>query len=292
MKMWYNSSEENAMNKIEHQQQVQKKVKVRNYSFCDSKRLPESKMTEVNGIKIPSIPGSCYHAILCALAENKDHFSTWDKIIELTEKYIRKYGGPKAWGKFARKSHVKTFKQRVKDNTHTLTRSGKDCYGRRLHERGMCIYFFKDGAFLLTGGEFRSDGVGYEVVFPSGQFLQVRYRGTTMTYKEYRRFLSKGYIDISGKILDANSLKYERVRYGKNDKLDTKITSSEVYNSEMHVSITLSEDFDQKTAHRLETLGLTVEQCLGNELIGRLPSEQLKDLEVDKDVIDVIRLSD
>ncbi len=64
------------------------RLKVRNYSFRDSKRLPEQSMTDVNGVKIPSMPGSCYHAILCALAESKGQFCTWDKIVQESEKYM------------------------------------------------------------------------------------------------------------------------------------------------------------------------------------------------------------
>ena len=95
-----------------------KKKKIRNYSFQHSKRLPVENMTEVNGIKIPSMPGSCYHAIIAALAEYKDKFCSWDKLIEMTQRNMRMYGGQKAWNKFAAKSKVKSCQQRIKDNTH------------------------------------------------------------------------------------------------------------------------------------------------------------------------------
>ena len=76
------------------------KKKNRSYSFKNSKRLPIDQMTEVNGIKIPSIPGSCYHAIIASLAENKDKFCSWNKISELTGKNMRMYGGQQAWDNF------------------------------------------------------------------------------------------------------------------------------------------------------------------------------------------------
>ena len=62
---------------------VKVRSKVRNYSFRKSKRLPENNMTEVNGVRIPSMPGSCYHAVICALSENKNQFCKWDKIVQL-----------------------------------------------------------------------------------------------------------------------------------------------------------------------------------------------------------------
>jgi len=93
---------------------MNRKPKIRNYSFRNSKRLPESKMTEVNGIKIPSVPGSCYHAIICALAQNKNKFCSWDKIIELTNRYMRQYGGQKSWDKFKNKIMLNRLRKELK----------------------------------------------------------------------------------------------------------------------------------------------------------------------------------
>lgn len=257
-----------------------KKTKVRNYSFQNSKRLPESKMTEVNGVLIPSMAGSCYHAIICALAQNKNKLVTWDKVIEMTERYMCQYGGRTAWDKFVAKSNVKTFEQRIKDNTHTLTRTGKDCYGYRLHERGMAIYFFKDGAILFTNGTMEQLGDSYNVKFPDGRGLQVRYRGTTMTSKEYKRFLDMGYIDSDGKILDSTGIKKFRAQKQKSSYEDTAT-------GELQVCVTLGDGIDQDTAIRLEALGFVVEEAMGNELIGRIPSSRLSDLQSDKDVAEV-----
>lgn len=257
-----------------------KTLKVRNYSFNNSKRLPESKMTEVNGIKVPSMPGSCYHAIICALAQDKNKIVAWDRIIELTERYMCQYGGREVWDKFVKKSDVKSYQQRIKDNTHTLTRTGKDCYGYRLHERGMAIYFFKDGAILLTNGEFKNVNDSYDVIFPDGRGLQVRYRGTTMTSKEYKRFLDLGYIDQNGRLLDSEGIK--RFRSRKSDS-----TESVVADGLMHVCVTLGDGIDQDTAIRLESLGFVVDEALDKELIGRIPAAKLDDLQSDKDVAHV-----
>jgi hypothetical protein len=254
------------------------KKKVRNYSFQHSKRLPVDKMTEVNGIKIPSMPGSCYHAIIAALAEYKDKFCIWDKIVDLTQRNMRMYGGQKAWDKFMAKSNVKSYQQRIKDNAHTLTRTGRDCYGYRLHEQGMCIYYFKDGAMLLTGGEIQETDDTYNVIFSDGHKLQTRYRGTTMTYKEYKRFLEKRFIDITGRIMNPNGIKQMRAL---GDTIEMPV--DEV----VHVCVVLNDTFDQNTAVRLERVGLEVEQGLGNELIGTAPSSKLNAIRQDSDVKEV-----
>lgn len=254
------------------------KKKIRNYSFQHSKRLPIDKMTEVNGIKIPSMPGSCYHAIIAALVEHKDKFCSWDKLIDLTQRNMRMYGGQKAWNKFVEKSKVKSCHQRIKDNTHTLTRTGRDCYGFRLHEQGMCIYFFKDGAMLLTGGELKNGTEAYDVIFPDGRRLQTRYRGTTMTYREYKRFLEKNFIDVTGRIINPKGIKKMRASKGS---VEVPVDAT------VHVCVTLNETFDQGTALRLERAGLEVEQGLGNELIGTISSSYIDELKRDVDVKDV-----
>lgn len=256
--------------------------KIRNYSFQKSRRLPPEKMTNIGGIKIPSMPGSCYHAIMATLVVNKDKFCSWQKIIDGTHHHMRMYGGEQAWQKFIDKGNVKSYEQRIKDNAHTLTRSGKDCYGFRLHEQGMCIYYFKDGALLITGGELTLSGEDkYDVIFASGHRLQTRYRGTTMTYREYLKFLECKLINKSGKILNVAGLKRFR------DQSNSKEGISEVSSSESHVCVILDDGFDQYTANRLEGLGLQVEQALGNELIGSIRTSCLEVLRTDKDVKEV-----
>lgn len=255
------------------------KKKIRNYSFQNSKRLPVEKMTEVNGVKIPSMPGSCYHAIIAALAECKDKFCSWNKLIEATQRNMRMYGGQEAWNKFVQKSEVKSYQQRIKDNTHTLTRTGRDCYGFRLHEQGMCIYFFKDGAMLLTGGRLQNGTGAYDVIFSDGRRLQTRYRGTTMTYKEYKRFLEKNFIDVTGRIIDSKGIKKMRASGASEVKFPLDET--------VHVCVILNDTFDQNTALRLERVGLEVEQGLGNELIGTAPSSSISELKKDVDVKEI-----
>jgi len=257
------------------------KKKVRNYSFQHSKRLPIDKMTEVNGIKIPSMPGSCYHAIIAALAENKDKFCSWKKLIEMTYRNMRMYGGQKAWDKFVKKSNVKSHQQRIKDNAHTLTRTGRDCYGYRLHEQGMCIYYFKDGVMLLTGGEIQESDDTYDVSFPSGCRLQTRYRGTTMTHKEYKQFLEKRYIDATGRIINPNGIK--KMRASENLMGVSETPVDEI----VHVCVILNDTFDQNTAVRLEHLGLEVESGLDNEIIGTAPISVVNKLKSDVDVKEV-----
>lgn len=261
--------------------------KVRNYSFKKSSKLPFDKMTEVNGVKIPSLPGSCYHAIICALSQHKSEFCEWDKIIKLTEHYMRKYGGSEAWVKFRDKKNVKPYEDRIKENVHTLTRTGKDCYGYRLHELGMAIYFFRDGAMLFTGGTFfpNSDSgtVSYGVRFNDGKGLQVRYRGCTMTYSEYKKFLEYGYIDICGGILNAEKIRIMRDKASVNNEDVDEISESQ----RNQVFVTLAESFSQNTADRLEHLGFVVAEARDNALIGTITSDKLPELEIDPDIVGV-----
>jgi hypothetical protein len=273
---------------MNEQTEVQpRKPKVRNYSFQSSRRLPVGKMTEVNGIKVPSMPGSCYHAIICALAESRDQFVPWDRIFERTERYMRQYGGPQAWDKFRNKNQVKGFQQRIKDNTHTLTRSGRDCYGYRLHERGMCIYYFKDGAMLVTGGEIKKSNDQYEVEFPDGRALQVRYRGTTMTYKEYKKFLERGFIDPSARILDAEGIRKLRAEIAKKSTEPIPTVMEETEKRTATVSISLEDTYDQDTANRLEAMGVVVNHAESNALHCVVPADRINDLLSDKDIKDV-----
>lgn len=259
-----------------------KKPKVRNYSFQKSRRMPEEKMTEMNGIKIPSLAGSCYHAIICTLAQHKNKFVPWKKIFELTERYMCQYGGDEAWEKFKKKGDVKDYEKRIQENTHALTRTGKHAYGYRLHERGMTIYYFKDGAVLLTGGKFTRRGTSYNVKFPDGRGLQMRYRGTTMTFKEFRRFLEMGFIDKNGKILNA-----EQIHILRNPQVYLKKEKKKQKMQGLQVCVTLKDGFDQDTAIRLESVGLSVENALNNELIGNIASQNLSELRKDPDVIEV-----
>lgn len=264
---------------------LKKTKKIRNYSFKESKRLAQEKLVEVNGIKIPAMTGTCYHGIMCALASNKDRFIPWNKICELVERYMCQYGGGPCWEKF-RDKEKQSPEQRIKDNVHTLTRSGKDCYGFRLHEMGMAIYFFRDGAMLLTGGKFNRRGSKYDVVFPDGRQLQARHRGMCMTLKEYQRFLDLEFIDASGNVLNSDGIKQLRTRHSISKFNDGPPTTVLDENT-IEVCIVLSEKFDQSTADRLEKIGLVVDYIHGNELIGRIGKERLSDLKKDRDVVEV-----
>lgn len=261
-----------------------KKQKVRNYSFTSSRRLPVEKMTELNGVRVPSMPGSCYHAIICSLASQKDCFCYWEKLYTLIERYMRQYAGADAWAKFKNKKGKQDYKERIRENTHTLTRTGKDCYGYRLHEQGMCIYYFRDGAMLITGGTLVRTKNGYNVVFNDGKKLQSRYRGTVMTYKEYRRFLESEYIDASGNVLDKNAIQEDKY---KNHEHQVKVDKRRSDRKKITVCITLADSYNQDTANRLEMLGFVVEQAVDNEIIGSILMYKLSELEQDRDVIDV-----
>jgi hypothetical protein len=207
----------------------------------------------------------------------------WSKIFEKTEKYMRQFGGDDAWKKFISKRMSKHYQQRIKDNTHTLTRTDNNAYGYRLHEQGMVIYFFKDGAVLFTGGKLRQNGKKYNVIFPDGKRLQVRYRGNIMTWKEYNNFLNWGYINRSGTILDYDKIKQSRVKVsllGAPEPLHMKP-------SRIKVVIFLGDSYDQDTAIRLESLGLVVSLLYDNVLEGTVANDKVDLVVSDKDVLEV-----
>lgn len=264
------------------------KRKNRNYSFKNSKKLSIDKMTEVNGVPIPSVPGSCYHAILCALASNKNKFLAWDRIIELTEKYMRQYGGSVAWDKFKGKSEVKDYEKRIRDNAHTLTRTGKDCYGFRLHERGMAMYYFKDGAMLLTGGEYLPSKNGYKVKFSNGMGLQTRYRGSTMTYHEYKVFLENDWIDSSGTLINSEAIR--NFRSGKEESDNEEEIDSADNTDRVQVSITLDEDMSDDFVSKLKARGLKIEHIMENEIIGTVPKKEVNIIQGYEEVVDMMVL--
>jgi len=261
-----------------------KSKKKRNYSFRKSSRLSHDKMTEIDGIKIPAMPGTCYHGILCSLAINHNKFCTWERIFLMTEKYMIQYGGQKAWDKFVGKSDVKAYQQRIRDNTHTLTRTGRNAYGYRLHELGMAIYYFKDGAMLLVGGKRTVSGNKYQVTFKNGCQLQSRYRGSALTYKEYKTFLNLKYIDESCTILKYDSIKEARAKKGEEIKNYDKNTLLKTDNTLIQVCIKLDESYDQHTANRLESLGLVVEEIVRNEIIGMIRADCVSLVKEDIDV--------
>jgi len=259
----------------------------RNYSFLQSKRIPDDKITDISGIKIPAVPGTCYHAIMCVLARDKDKFCPWSKLIENVQRYMMQYGGRSAWDRFVNRAGAqKSPEQRIKDNTHTLTRTGNNCYGRRLHERGCTIYYFRDGAMLVTGGKFVEKPNGkYDVEFPDGKRLQKRHRGLTLTFREYKRFCSMNLIDSSCNIVDKGGIrkaKLEAAMYGAEDTLSKRMTPQMV-----GVTVQLSEKYDQKTAYRLKEIGFVVNSASGSTLVGKVVADNINALAKDPDVVNV-----
>ena len=134
----------------------------RNLSLLKSKILSEEKMTEINGVLIPYLAGTSNHAILCALAEYRDRIIFWERLFQLSEKYLRQFGGPDVCDEFLKIKKVNDYKKRIKDTVLRWTANNtKTNLGYRLHERGMVVYVFSDGAMLITGGKLVKDGKKY-----------------------------------------------------------------------------------------------------------------------------------
>ena len=111
-----------------------------------------------------------------------------------------------------------------------------------------------------------------------GRRLQVRYRGTTMTYVEYKKFLEEGFIDQNCRVFNISAIRKSRLK----DSLKEEMALTTI-----PVCVLLVEGFDQNTAIRLEKLGLIVEEALDLELIGTIPFDKIDELRLDKDVLEV-----
>jgi hypothetical protein len=258
-------------------------AKSRNYSFRQSKKLPEERMTEINDLKIPARPGTCFHAIMCSLAITQDQFCPWDRLYGLTARFMRQYGGRPAWSKFTARQSAETWQKRIRDNTHMLTRAGRNCYGLRLHERGCTIYIFRDGAVLLTGGEFTRSGRSYKLIFSDGRGLQVRHRGNSFTSREYDRFVEKGLIGPSCEIIDSDGIRQTRAEISQLHQI-AAIKRKQLSDAPKRICLKIDGEYDQEIADRLEANGLTVEAVVNNEVIGMAKPSCFTSLENDDSV--------
>jgi len=164
------------------------------------------KFTYINGIPIPASPGGCYHAIIASLSSNKDKFCFWKRIFELAERYIIQFGGDIAWKKF----DTGDVHEKIKHNTSILTQTGKKTPGYRMHQMGMTIYYFQDGAIIFTGGVFERRGPKYNVKFKNGRGLQKRYKGLSIRHRDYNRYVIEKAMDNSGNIV--NHKKFQEIK--------------------------------------------------------------------------------
>ena len=119
--------------------------------------------------------------------------------------------------------------------------------------------------------------------FSGDRGLQARYRGTTMTSKEYKRFLDAGYIDPSGSILDSKGIKDFRNRVLSNRSAVAAPTTPE----RVKVTIILDDNYDQQTATRLELLGVVVLNSRENEIDATISADKVDEVRLDLDVLDV-----
>jgi hypothetical protein len=174
---------------------------MKKYSPQKFKRLSDERMTFIGEIQIPATPGSFCHAILCSLVDNKNKFVTWNRLLKLVEEYMVMFGGEKSWKKFsfAKSKNLDGVLKKIKTNIHSLTRTGKNNQGYKLHERGIAIYYFKDGAMARTGGKYipAKGRKSYDVRFHDGTGIQLRFRGKLLSYREYKDFVGNNWYEES-----------------------------------------------------------------------------------------------
>lgn len=152
------------------------------------RKLKESRMTSINEVNIPVQPGTCLHAILVALLENKNKFVPWSKILRLVSDNMVRYGGEDAWRVFYKKcsKNQEQLLQKIKTNIRLVMQVGKKTQGYKLHSRGVVVYLFKDGIMARTGGKFiagRGRGL-YSVKFKDGTGFQQS--DVLTSYREYK----------------------------------------------------------------------------------------------------------
>lgn len=178
-----------------------------NIDSADSVEFLHSNITIVNGVPVPATCGSLFHSILCSFSEQKDKFCTWLKLADKTQDYYRKYAGYEEWTRLYYKPGIEIFEKKVQYSVHTLTKVGKKEYGYRLHELGMCIYTFKDGAVLHTGGKFiKKKGMGYSLEFDDGKEMQAKITGLVLTRQQYKYLLTHKVINSSGELIGKNTV--------------------------------------------------------------------------------------
>lgn len=186
---------------------------------ADSVEFLNDNITIINGVPVPATCGSLFHSILCSMAEQKDKFCIWPKLANKTQEYFRKYAGYEEWYRNFIKAGYDVFEKKVQYSVQTLTKSGKKEYGYRLHELGMCIYMFKDGSILYTGGKFiKKKGMGYSIEFDDGKSLQVKIKGLTLTRQQFKYLLVHNVIDSSGNFTKKNSIETAKAKIHEMEK--------------------------------------------------------------------------
>lgn len=169
--------------------------------------LNPRKLTKVNNVPIPATPGTAQHSIIASLASTKEIFCTWNKIVQLVERYMIQFGGDQSWEKFTDNKTPEEVEENIKQHVSSLARKGKNYPGFFLHKLGLVVYCFEDGAILHAGGKYISKGRSYEVSLKKGKGLQIRSRGRSMTYNEYNQYIERGAMDVSGKVIDEKKMK-------------------------------------------------------------------------------------
>lgn len=125
-------------------------------SFTTSRKLPTSRMTVISDISVPAMCGTLHHAIICSLLDNKNRFVTWNKLERLVPIHVLQYGGEEAFKRFTKKCSKSSVLGEIKTCLKkmslwpacTFNKTAQD-----LHERGVVLFMFLDGAMAKTGGK-------------------------------------------------------------------------------------------------------------------------------------------
>lgn len=169
----------------ETDEKAEKVARTRNFSFLHKK--PDTlDEVEINGkiFKVPAAAGSCYWAILKVFYENHDKPIYPDDLIKMVAEMMEDRD-ERAWQIYINKSKttvhknvdgaetrvvqpIRTWQERVINNTKTLTRSGGNSpYGLRLIERGHALR-----------GDYDSNGKPYFILYTDLESLKQKEKAT------------------------------------------------------------------------------------------------------------------
>jgi len=154
----------------------------------NSRRFPASRMTLIADISIPAACGTINHAIICSLLENKNKFVAWSKLERLVQTNLVQYGGLDALKKFVKKCGKKPIIDVIKDTIKKLSLS-PTCFNNKtaneLHERGVGVFLFSDGALAKTGGKCTHRGEKTFIKFTNG--LSIQTEEDVSNFQNFRR---------------------------------------------------------------------------------------------------------
>lgn len=149
----------------------------------------EEHLMSYNDVLIPAVPATLGHAVLCAMADSKNRFARWDKLYRLASNFLVQYGGEEA-----AQDADDAWKSRVRSVIRSMSKipAAKGSMAWRLHEHGMAVVVFADGAVLRVNGwiDRKPRCRRYVMAFPDGTVLEGN-QDSELTYRRFKEMMSQ-----------------------------------------------------------------------------------------------------